>query len=678
MKLKMLAVSKCSDEQRNQEEKRIINGLNDKDSLWVQADKQRLLVWASYYGNMTVVRYLIAKGVSLNISHNKIGSSNYGKTPLHWAYDRGHYDVVRALLEAGAVDVGVNCEFKSRSERGKKVVIANQFLIHQLIKDGQFALLQTLLDKQPHLLEQRNGYGETPLLLAVKYHFIQGARFLVSRGSDVNAACNQLGDPNYGKTVLHWAYELRPNAMLNILLRKGAVDTPFNGESVFDRAVKDGRLDIIALLIEFNPNFWREKAHLINQWIGLAAGCMVQDYLNPHIDIWEPGFPDVVQYFARVAKEKGIDINLQSRVAVIEAEKELNRSDKKMSVFDLMSSKAYLDEPIHNPGHMSHGITPVQWAYECGHYIEMGLLLDAGALVDERTGQRLIFEATRYAKISTVERLLDKYPNLKNHTKHLRGTVIGALLSHDDFLGGQFPFILAARNGYKHIVRYLIERGQNPNMVIDNPDFKHVRGKTVLHLAYEARQYAIVEMLIDAGAQDMLVRGHYLVHDAAKNGHLNIIKLLLKHNPTLLNQTDEFEQTPLLWAASKGHVNIVQYLVDMAADLNAPTQLPAEYLYQEESGRTPLDWAIKNGHAAVCEVLIRAKAKANIYMDKTHLFSSDKDDKKMTQRQRMCRHTNACPGGFKPKWIRNSLFARIITEVEHEEGQQEAPGVRGA
>ncbi|RSM07682.1 hypothetical protein CDV31_008462 [Fusarium ambrosium] len=71
-----------------------------------------------------------------------------------------------------------------------------------------------------------------------------------------------------------------------------------------------------------------------------------------------------------------------------------------------------------------------------------------------------------------------------------------------------------------------------------------------------------------------------------------------------LNDIDhEYSQTPLFWAAEKGHEDAVQLLIRYGADIN---------FIDPNLGRTPLLAAIANGHEAVARHLIEAGALVNI------------------------------------------------------------------
>ncbi|MDF1758005.1 MAG: ankyrin repeat domain-containing protein [Legionellaceae bacterium] len=410
--------------------------------------------------------------------------------------------------------------------------------------------------------------------------------------------------------------------MLKMLLEIGAVDTPVNGEYVFDKAVRNGRLDIMQLFVKVKPGFWAVNGCFIEKWIGLAAGHMVKDCFDSDSYIWEPGWPEIVTYLASSAKLNNIELSSDSQSIVNKSQQDFVSSNKHISISDWIASGANLDELINNPGHPSHGKTEVQWAYECGKYITMGILLDAGALVDESTAQSLIFEAVKYARVDTIERLFDDYPNLKNYsyTGFWWGdTAIQNLLSHNDFVEYKLPFIFAVRHGYMNIVIHLIESGININYTVDDFELKNTYGKTALRLAYEAAQYSIVEILLKSGAKDLPFKQNYLIHTAAENGHLKILKLILKNNPELLDKTNSSGKTPLLLACEKAHRAVINYLVEIGASVSS--------LY----------------------------AFTMLFTDNNYKPNNTcRSEKILTPRQKLCRQTNAFPGGFVPKWLRKS------------------------
>ncbi len=116
-------------------------------------------------------------------------------------------------------------------------------------------------------------------------------------------------------------------------------------------------------------------------------------------------------------------------------------------------------------------------------------------------------------------------------------------------------------------VRAMLDR--NPGLVNVAED-----GITpVLYAAYQEDR-RMVTFLVSRGAQvDIFVVT--IIGDAAK------VKAFLDSNPNLVNARDQNGQTPLHWAANKGHIRIVKMLVDGGAKTDV----------KDNTGWTPLEYA---------------------------------------------------------------------------------------
>ena len=73
---------------------------------------------------------------------------------------------------------------------------------------------------------------------------------------------------------------------------------------------------------------------------------------------------------------------------------------------------------------------------------------------------------------------------------------------------------------------------------------------------------------------------------------IEIVKILapLTDNPNAPNNNGD---TPIYWAAQKGHTEIVKILAPLTDNPNAPN----------DDGETPIDWAAENGHTEIVKIL---------------------------------------------------------------------------
>jgi len=85
-------------------------------------------------------------------------------------------------------------------------------------------------------------------------------------------------------------------------------------------------------------------------------------------------------------------------------------------------------------------------------------------------------------------------------------------------------------------------------------------------------------------------------------GWLDIVRYMIEKDKNLLEHKDQFKQTALIHAASKGHIEVVKYLVEQGADLTAATSSSWD---EKFNGRTAFDWANLGGHNEVSQFLVK-------------------------------------------------------------------------
>jgi len=150
---------------------------------------------------------------------------------------------------------------------------------------------------------------------------------------------------------------------------------------------------------------------------------------------------------------------------------------------------------------------------------------------------------------------------------------------------------IASRNAHTSVVRFLLTK--NPDL-----SFKAYMGGTPLHWAHFSGSREVVDVLTHAGADDTLRDDRlgvtpraFGICTPANWGFGDRVRRLLDRDPSLARVLDG--TSPLHEAARGGHLDIVRMLLAAGAD---PTR-------RDRSNRTAADLARELGHAAVVGAL---------------------------------------------------------------------------
>ncbi|XP_047586217.1 ankyrin repeat and death domain-containing protein 1B isoform X5 [Lutra lutra] len=169
-------------------------------------------------------------------------------------------------------------------------------------------------------------------------------------------------------------------------------------------------------------------------------------------------------------------------------------------------------------------------------------------------------------------------------------------------------------------------------------DIADKHGLTVLHLAAWSGSLEITLMLIRAGADQRAKNedGMNALHFAAQSNNVRIVEYLIQDlHLKDLDQPDEKGRKPFLWAAERGHTEMIEKLIflnlhtsEKDKEGNAALHLAAKHghspvvrvlltQWQEtneinENGETPFFLAVKGGHEECSKVLLAAGSDVNI------------------------------------------------------------------
>lgn len=202
----------------------------------------------------------------------------------------------------------------------------------------------------------------------------------------------------------------------------------------------------------------------------------------------------------------------------------------------------------------------------------------------------------------TIQNIVKKTPlhltvrhNRKDITELLlkKGAVIDAI---DDM--GRTPLGLAAREtGNADIARYLISKGADVNtrdvlgwmplnfaawkgfngmidLLLDRGadyDSTKVSNSRMLQFAASSGSFRLFKMVLGKG-KNLLSNSEtniLIMRNAVSGGSTEIVNMLLAKNIPIKNEANSFGWTPLHFAASKGHIQMIELLVKNGADLNS-------------------------------------------------------------------------------------------------------------
>lgn len=211
------------------------------------------LMWASWNGHVDVVRALLSAfrrffpptdalswddgdQVVSRMINAVSGKDNDGKTALMQACERGHLEVVEAILAVHPT--------------AEKIHIRGESALTVAARTGRADILKALLGTESvfgrswrQMLEKGNARRRTPLMIAVEAGKTEAVRVLLEAGANVDHASPH--HPYTGQTALDWAGLSRypiPPEIIELLVAYGAnTDTERRAETVRRAAEALGR-----------------------------------------------------------------------------------------------------------------------------------------------------------------------------------------------------------------------------------------------------------------------------------------------------------------------------------------------------------------------------------------------------------------------------------------------------
>ncbi|XP_073839943.1 transient receptor potential cation channel A1 isoform X2 [Musca autumnalis] len=276
------------------------------------------------------------------------------------------------------------------------------------------------------------------------------------------------------------------------------------------------------------------------------------------------------------------------------------------------------------------GNTPIHMAVECDSRDALEFLLsipvDTSILNEKK--QAPVHLATELNRVEAL-RVMGKYRNvidIQQGGEHGRTALhLAAIYDHEECArilitefdacprkacnNGYYPIHEAAKNASSKTMEVFLQWGEQQNCPREEMiSFYDSEGNVPLHSAVHGGDIKAVELCLKSGAK-ISTQQHDLstpVHLACAQGAIEIVKLMFAMQPkekaVCLSRTDVQKMTPLHCASMFDHPDIVEYLVDEGADINA----------LDKEHRTPLMLAASRAGWKTVHVLIRRGANISI------------------------------------------------------------------
>jgi len=290
----------------------------------------------------------------------------------------------------------------------------------------------------------------------------------------------------------------------------------------------------------------------------------------------------------------------------------------------------------------SSGNTPLMYACAGGHEEVVRVLLEAGANVEDHNenGHTPLMEAASAGHCGVAKILLEFGAGINTHSNEFKESALtlacykghlemvrflleaGADQEHktDEM---HTALMEASMDGHVEVARLLLDSGAQVNMPADSFE-------SPLTLAACGGHVELAMLLLERGAniEEVNDEGYTPLMEASREGHEEMVALLLSQGADINAQTEETQETaltlaccggflevadflikagadlelgastPLMEASQEGHLELVRYLLEAGARVNATTG----------TGDTALTYACENGHTDVADLLLQYSA----------------------------------------------------------------------
>ena len=400
--------------------------------------------------------------------------------------------------------------------------------------------------------------GTTALHWAARLDNLEAADMLVRAGARVSAA-NRVG-----VTPLQIAALNGSAAMIEKLVKAGAdPNAPMTkeGDTALMMAARNGKTDAIRVLLDNGASVNTKET-----WGGTTA--LMWAVSEGHLDA------------ARILLERGADVNARSYYVP---------AANGRGFEGRLPVNAGPDQAVEE--YATGWLTPLMFAARQGDLEITRLLVENGAEVNgvSGDGKNALALAIFNGNYAVASFLVDRKADV-NQADAQRFTPLFWAVDRRNMEKGSNGFAWVATEDPLPLIRKLLEAGANPNALVNNTPRSRNRGGSPrivfasalmraafagdlelskLLLAHGADPHAVSsdgESMLEAAAGLAFINGYHAERTGAER--LELVRLLVELGEDV-NWADHYGITPLMAAANRGDVPLIQFLVDSGADLGA-------------------------------------------------------------------------------------------------------------
>jgi len=397
--------------------------------------------------------------------------------------------------------------------------------------------------------------GTTALMWAARYDDVDAADLLIRAGAKVSVSNRD------GATALQLAAINGSTSMLEKLIKAGAdPNAPLSatGDTALMLAARTGKTGALNVLLESGANVNAKES-----WGGTTA--LMWAVSERHADA------------AKVLIDHGADVHARSNfVAAANGRGFEGRTP---------SAAAEKVEEF-----ASGWLTPLMFAAREGDLASARLLVAAGADVNAAAGdgKDALGLAIFNGNYDLASFLVDSHSGLNRADTQGFTPLFWAVDRRNMETAPNFPWMVTADP--LPLIKKLLDGGANPNAIVNNTPRARMRAgsprivfATALMRAAFSGDLELCKLLLAHGADPNIKSsdGETMVEAAASLGfiqgyskgkppaeRLDVVKLFVGLGADV-NDADDYGITPLMVAANLGDTKIIQYLVDVGADLGA-------------------------------------------------------------------------------------------------------------